>query len=486
MALLGIVLVLGVAGGLGRAARGVADEPPWSLSPVGRARPADNGLLLGEPLLSRPIDSGGAAPVVLVAQLQEDASSAPGGGSGSPGDTVGSDFVVSGNPGASNTLVGSGWLGDYLGINRNGFRVAGLNITDANGLSGGLVPGWTGDSLTIVDFSLDTDKAFGWSNGLIGSELLYYSGGRVNTNAGTVMGYNSLDDNQITFRAEIFTLWYLHKFANDRLLIRIGKSITTYDFANVIQANAYDDEAHTIPAVSSLIFTPLYINPTVLGIWPGYLNSATGVVSTLIPVERTYFKYGLYDGNLANGRQVGTEGPRFNGYNLHIAELGASWQIGPDKKPGKFGFGYWSQTGVLEAASGPVDGAQGIYLFGSQRLTYERAGESSEGLSVFYQFSGTNTPFVETHRYFGCGLTYYGLLPGRDRDSVGWGMAYGRMNNDPALDLGADEVILSWYYQWIVRPNFVVQPNITYIPNPATAPDNPSALPVTLRAILLF
>ncbi len=60
------------------------------------------------------------------------------------------------------------------------------------------------------------------------------------------------------------------------------------------------------------------------------------------------------------------------------------------------------------------------------------------------------------------------------------------MSDDPALDLRADEAILSWYYQWMVGPNCFLQPNISYIPNPAAAPDIPSALPVTLRAILLF
>jgi porin len=360
-----------------------------------------------------------------------------------------------------------------------------LNITDVNGLSGGLVPGWTGDNLTIVDVSIDTAEALGWENGLIGSELLYYSGGPVNANAGTVMGYNSLDDG-IHHRAELYTLWYLHQFLDNRLLVRIGKSITTYDFNNVVVGSSFADPAYNIAAVSALILTPLYISPTQLGVVPGYFNSATGVVTTLIPMEGTYVKYGLYDGNLAAGRQVGTEGPRFNGYMLHIAEVGASWRLGDDKLPGKIGTGYWSQTGVLQAASGPVEGAQGIYLFGSQRLYYENPGETNEGLSLYYQFAGTNTPFVETHRYFGFGLTYIGPLPGRDNDSVGWGLAYGKMNDDPALDLGADEVILSWYYQWMVGPNCFLQPNITYIPNPAAAPDIDSALPVTLRAILLF
>jgi len=61
--------------------------------------------------------------------------------------------AVSGNRAATNILAGSGRLGELLGINRNGIRFGGLNITDANGnLVGGLGPGkWAGDTLTIAE-----------------------------------------------------------------------------------------------------------------------------------------------------------------------------------------------------------------------------------------------------------------------------------------------------------------------------------------------
>lgn len=382
-------------------------------------------------------------------------------------------------------MVGNGWLGDYLGLNQNGWRFAGVNLTDANGLSGGLSPGWTGDSLTIIDISLDTEKSCGWKNGLIGGELLYYTGGPVNADAGTVMGYNSLDVG-VYNRAEIYALWYLQHLFDGRLIVRIGKSITTYDFNNVTEGIWNGDPAFDIPAVSALIFTPLYYAPTALGVMPTYFNSATGVVISWIPVDRTYLKYGLYDGSLAAGRQTGTSGPHFNGHAFHIVEAGGNWRLGETQLPGKFGVGYWAQTGMLNAATGSVPGAQGMYLFATQRLTYEHPGETNEGLLMYCQFSATNSAFIDTHRYFGVGLTYLGPLPGRDSDSAGWGLAYGNMSDDPALDLGADETILSWYYQLQVGRNVFFQPNISYIPNPAAQPDIPSALAVTLRAGMLF
>jgi len=419
----------------------------------------------------------------------DSASSAFGASSGGRAGTfslTGSSERISGNPGATNVIIGTGWLGDYLGINRNGWRFAGLNITDANGLSGGLVPGWTSDTLTIGDISIDTEEAMGWDNGLIGMEFLYYSGGPVNADAGSVMGYNALDVVPPNNRAEFYQLWYLHKFFKDRLLIRIGKTVTTYDFNNVIRTMPHSDPAYDIGAISALIFTPLYVSPTQLGVTPGYYNSATGVTATLIPTEHTYVNYALYDGNLANGRQTGLEGPHFNGYMLHLVEVGCYWQLGARELPGKFGAGYWAQTGTLKAVSGPVNGAQGIYLFGSQHLYYEHPGETDQGLLAYYQFAATDSPFVDTHRYFGFGLTYFGPISSREHDSVGCGLAYGKMNDDPLADLGADEIILSTYYQWMVSPNCFLQPNLSYIPNPAAEPGIAGAFPITLRAILLF
>jgi hypothetical protein len=83
------------------------------------------------------------------------ANPATGAGAASP-----TGATVSGNPAAVNIVAGTGKLVDLLGVNRDGIRVGGLNITDANGnLAGGLGPGkWAGNTLTIADLSIDLEK----------------------------------------------------------------------------------------------------------------------------------------------------------------------------------------------------------------------------------------------------------------------------------------------------------------------------------------
>lgn len=220
----------------------------------------------------------------------------------------------------------------------------------------------------------------------------------------------------------------------------------------------------------------------------------------VLPTEHVYLQYGFFDGNQAAGRQTGMEGPHFNGHYFHIGEVGATWLIGQKELPGQFGIGYWGQTGPLKTPSNlTVMGAQGMYFFGSQRLYWEEPGKNANGLGGYYQFGATNSAFSLTHRFVGAGLTYFGPLPGRDDDSTGFAMGWGKMTNDPNAGsifftgfaendapLGSDETILTWYYQMQVRKGTYLQPNLTYIPNPARIPGTPAAFPLTIQAVVLF
>ncbi len=382
--------------------------------------------------------------------------------------------AVSGNPAAVNILAGTGRLGELLGVNRNGIRFGGFTITDANGnVSGGLGPGkWAGDTMTVADLSIDMETMVDWKGGLFGTQFLYYDGfgpgytingfeqGKNNANAltGGVMPFNSLGAQPPFSRAELFQLWYRQELFDKKLVLRIGKQVAPYAFGNVVTSVPMQGQQSGPTGISSALFTPLYQNPTTLGVMPGDYNSVCGLVASYIPNDYVYLQYGIYDGNLARGVQTGLTGPHFNGYWLHLIEGGAAWTVGSDRKPGKFGAGAWFQTGKLTGFGGEeLSGANGIYMFGSQRLYYENADLNGNGLTAWSQFGATNSDIVPTHRYFGFGLTYFGPVRGRDEDSCGFGLAYGIMTNNPdagaayfmgddlrSNKLGSSETILTW------------------------------------------
>jgi porin len=245
------------------------------------------------------------------------------------------------------------------------------------------------------------------------------------------------------------------------------------------------DQHLAIPAVSGLLYTPVFLNPTLLGAMPGYYNSAYGITTTFAPTKNFYVSYGVYDGNIARGVQTGLRGaPNFNGYYFHVAEAGAAWEVGG--LPGSFALGGWRQTGQLISRPTNIreNGASGYYLFGSQRFWRARPSIDNSGISGFVQFGVNNSETLPIDEYFGAGLTEFGLVPNRTRDSAGVGLTWSSLNGN--LFQRDSELMIQAYYQAHVTHGVFFEPAISYIPNPGANPKFDAAWGLTLRAICLF
>jgi hypothetical protein len=132
-----------------------------------------------------------------------------------------------------------------------------------------------------------------------------------------------------------------------KLFVLVGKTVPTYDFNNVIKPVPVNSEKLSIPAVTAPIYTPVFVNTSVLGNLPGYYNSAYGVTTTFALLPQFYLSYGVY-GDLARGIQTGLQTtPHFTGYYFQIGEAGYAWLLRPNKLPGNIGAGGWGQTGRI-------------------------------------------------------------------------------------------------------------------------------------------
>jgi len=82
------------------------------------------------------------------------------------------EIGISSNPAATNSVTGTGWLGDQLGINKRGVRLGGVWIGGVNDLlSGGLDPGFSFNSSLVVDMSVDLERFAGLKGSSIGVDL---------------------------------------------------------------------------------------------------------------------------------------------------------------------------------------------------------------------------------------------------------------------------------------------------------------------------
>jgi porin len=220
---------------------------------------------------------------------------------------------------------------------------------------------------------------------------------------------------------------------------------------------------------------------------PGYYNSAYGITVTVAPTHSFYMSAGAYDGNLARGVQTGLNvTPDLNGYYFTIGEVGYAWRLGPQGMPGTLAVGGWGQTGELSANGVTENGANGIYVFGSQRLWLRNPGVDASGIVGFFQFGINDSATLPVKEYAGVGLTGFGLVPERPKDSMGAGVAVSWLDQQSNPGFRDNEVMLAAYYQFHLMGDVYLQPTVTYIPDPGQSRSFSPSTAITTRIIMLF
>lgn len=394
---------------------------------------------------------------------------------------------ISSNPSTINIEPGTGELGRFLfktteesPTRLGGIWMANGDATITGGAGGGRL---SGNNLAVIGIDIDFQRLISWKGGSAGAALLQFNGMDSNERVGSVQGFDSMPGLPPFNRTELYELWIRQTFLDKKIAIRIGKTIPTYDFNNVSNPVPVHDDSLRIPAVSGLLYTPIFINPVNLGVMPGYYNSAYGITVNIAPTPNYYISLGTYDGNLAKGVQTGLTGPHFNGYYFCIAETGANWFAGEEKKPGSIGIGSWVQTGKLSI---PLvveqKRAEGIYLFGSQRVWFKEPGVNDSGISIFWQLGYNNGKTLPMNQFLGLGLTGFALT--RPCDSFGFGIALSKLNH--RIFTRSTEFMLQAYYQAHLFHTTYLEPALTYIPNPGGGDHLPQTLTATVQMITLF
>ncbi len=398
---------------------------------------------------------------------------------------------VSSNPSPSDH-IGTGYLGEKLFKKWNekntGLSLEGLWIFDANALlSGGISHESKRTVNNLLQFELlfDTGKATSWKGGLFAVEFLQLNGSPTNTNAGLVQGFEGMIESSPLNRTDLYEWWYRQQWLEGKIITRIGKSTPNADFNSVNRLFPIND-SRVSPTASGVIYGTIFTQGSLSSVLPSYYNSAFGASVFYFPVKSFYVSLGGYDGNKARGEPTGIKAPQFNGYYFLISETGYAWSDAD--LPGRIAVGIWKQTGMLtlttESSYITQTGVEGVYLYGSQRLWWKDKSQANSGVVTYLQLGMNNTKTFSIKTFFGWGLSAYGLVPKRLKDSFGVGISLAGLNkySEPR----PNEWMFQTYYQCCLYGSLYLEPVISYIPKPGAVEHLSQTWAATMRVLAYF
>ena len=368
---------------------------------------------------------------------------------------------------------------------------------------------------------VDLDKAVGWKGASISTTWIWLYGWSTNEElrdaGGKYLGVSSISGFN-TLR--LFTLWFQQKLFDDKISIRVGQISADSEFFVSSYAGALISESFCWPAIAGL---------NLPNIGPAFPMGTLGARVAWKPLDWFTFQSAVFQGNVF-AQDVNRYGFLWRldaqtGYTF-FNEAQFRWNHRDDETglPGQLKPGVWFQTGQKAdaLAASTNSGNAGFYIVLDQMLYREPVNpsaaspandakavvcgkgaksfetpvlpmKSDQGLGWFVRtgFAPPDRNFLDF--YFDTGLTYKGLIPGRDNDTIGLGFAYGHLSNGARSALMAQgfaptdsEMVAELTYQAPITRWLIVQPDLQYFINPAANSELTNALVIEARATIIF
>ena len=407
-------------------------------------------------------------------------------------------------------------LGDIGGL-RPALADAGITLGLVSTLeafanaTGGAKRGASGDGLTTLTATLDTEKAFGWEGGTFNASALAIAG--PNFGARTLQALQTTSGIAARPGLRLWELWYQQAFLAGRMDLRIGQQSIDQEFVTSQQSNLFVNTAAGWPALPSV---DLYAGG------PAYPLSSLGIRLRARPADGLTLLAGVFNDNPPGGpfddddqvRGAERHGVRFNLNTgaLFIAELQVAINqppAGADAKPaaaglpGTYKLGIWFDTAKFsdqrfDAAGRSLADPAGtgnprlhwhnysLYAVADQTI-WQPGGDDPRALGVFLRPMAAPGDRNQVDFSVHGGVTLKAPLPGRDDDT--FGVSFGVANvSARAAALARDaaffahayvptrgpETFLEVTYQMQVTPWWQVQPDFQYYWMPGGGTPDPT------------
>lgn len=386
------------------------------------------------------------------------------------------------------------WGGQRDRLYDKGIDLYTLQIVDAYVQpTGGQSQSSAVNSLTLVGTDLHTDRLGWWPNGQI-----HVTAALIETESlarDSIGALNSTYFNDApTNGARLFEVWYGQKFNNNRGEVRVG---TLYPFVRI---------ASNQP--SSMFTNTAFDYPHFLGTTPDlgmslpYAAAPFGVQFSYNISPEIFFIGQLSDGfqdpsgGIENYRNIsiglnaeeGMEGILELSYKPNQRTgLAGNYKAGVQFHTGRFNINNTLNPDTTQWGNGA------IYAMADQRL-YAESDSRTQGLTGFLKTVYTPYEDINTVDFHAAGgLSYEGLIPQRDRDVLGFAIAYNQISGglrDADRAAGTSvrraETVAEMIYSADLAPWWTLIGSVQYIIDPGGYSDREDALVLGLSSRFAF
>lgn len=377
--------------------------------------------------------------------------------------------------GSRDTLTGN-WFGLGEQLQEQGISV-GLSLTQVYQVSlrgsgpAGSGPGvqthnhagrWTGTYDFEVEFDLErllsipgatfyTNTSGSWSNGIDASSI------------GSVFGVNNNAGGDHTIA--LIEAYWEQVLLDDNLRLKIGKLDLTGGFEYRGGPGGFDGNAFANDDTGQFLNAALNNNPTI-----PFPDLGLGIVAYYEPIPGYYVSAGVADAQ-AVATQTGFDTAFHDeDYFFTIVETGYAPNLpsANGDMQGAYRVGIWyDPQNKTDWENGKTKRDDiGFYLSFDQVVYKENADEGdAQGVGVFFRYGFAHRNVNQIKDFFSFGGQYRGLIPTRDNDVLGLGLATGILVQNAGFDKNC-ETVVETYYNAEITPWLTLAPSLQWVMSP--------------------